>query len=259
MNQPNPYPNPYSPPQSPPTQQQMVTVSLPRTKPYVVYALLAITVGVFLLQNLSDYLLGGDILFAYGAKINQFILQGQLWRLITPVFLHASILHIASNMYGLFIFGPGLERSYGHWRFVTLYFLAAFAGNVMSFLLTSSPALGSSTAIFGLIVAEAAFLYQNRRILGNRSQAALGNILIVVLLNLGIGATPGSAIDNWGHVGGLLGGLVFAWFGGPLWTLEGLPPTVKLVDSRESIHTQLAGFVVLAVFGGLALLRFIMK
>src|SRR5450756_2333584 len=114
----------------------------------------------------------------------------------------------------------------------------------MSFLLTSSPALGSSTAIFGLIVAEAAFLYQNRRILGNRSQAALGNILIVVLLNLGIGATPGSAIDNWGHVGGLLGGLVLSWCGLRRWTLVGLQPAGNLVVQRVAVHTQVAGFVV---------------
>jgi rhomboid protease GluP len=259
VNQQNPYPNPNPPAAYPPPQQQMVTVSMPHPTPYVVYSLLAVTIIAFLLQSLSTYVLGGDILFAYGAKINQYIMQGQVWRLITPVFLHASILHIASNMYGLFIFGPQLERSFGHWRFAALYFLAAFAGNVMSFLLTSSASLGSSTAVFGLVIAEAVFLYQNRKLLGNRIRGALSNILIIVVLNLGIGVTPGSGIDNWGHVGGILGGLVFTWFGGPLWILDGLPPAVKVVDTRESLHTQLAGFVVLAVFGGLALLRIVMK
>ncbi len=237
----------------------MVRVSLPVIRPYAVYSLLGVTIAIFLLQNLSTSVLGGDILFVYGAKINQYILAGELWRLITPVFLHASILHIASNMYGLYIFGPGLERAYGHWRFLALYFLAAFGGNVLSFLLTSTASLGSSTAIFGLVVAQAIFIYQNRRIFGNRTQAALGNILIIVVLNLVIGATPNSGIDNWGHAGGMIAGLVFAWFAGPVLEVQGLPPMAKLADTREPLHVQLAGFVVLVVFSGLALARFIWK
>lgn len=263
MSQWYPSQDPYRPPESnppqPPPQGQMVRVSLPKITPYVVYFLLGFTVLIFLLQNLSQALLGDDYLFYFGAKINPLILQGELWRLITPIFLHANILHIGFNMYALYIFGPGLERSYGHWRFAALYFLGGFAGNVLSFLLTSAASLGSSTAIFGLVVAEAAFVYQNRRFFGNRTRGVLLNILLVVVINLGIGATPGSGIDNWGHVGGLLGGLIFSWFGGPIWDMEGISPNVKLVDTREPAQTLLAGFVDLAVFGGLTIARFFMK
>lgn len=236
----------------------MVRVHLPSVKPYAVYTLLGITVGVFLLQNLSNYLLGGDILEAYGMKVNAYILQGEVWRLITPLFLHASILHILFNMYGLYLFGPTLERAYGHWRFIALYFLSGFAGDVLSFLFTPAASLGASTAIFGLVGAYGIFVYQNRRFLGN-SQAALINIVIVVALNLVYDVVPGSGIDIFGHLGGLAGGLIFAWFGGPLWKVEGLAPDLKVVDSRESLHSQLAGYAVLALFTVLALGRFLVK
>ncbi len=97
---------------------------------------------------LSENLLGTDILLLYGAKINELISQGQFWRLLTPMLLHGSMLHIVFNMYALYVIGPGLEVHYGHLRFLMLYLLAGFAGNVVSFTLTPSPP-GASTAIFG--------------------------------------------------------------------------------------------------------------
>ncbi len=181
-----------------------------------------------------------------GVKVDSSIRAGEIWRLITPVFLHASILHIAFNMYALFIFGRGIEARYGHTRFLLLYFLAGYAGNVMSFLLTVSPSLGASTAIFGLISAEAVFIFQNRKLLGNRVNRSLINLFYIAGINLLIGyTTPG--VDNWGHIGGMLGGLLFAWFGGPRWKLEGFYPSVNVVDEREG-HGAMAGTVAVLLF-----------
>ncbi len=95
---------------------------------------------VYLGQCLGQFILGVDVLANLGAKINQAIIAGQLWRLITPIFLHASpsniqvsLLHIGFNMYALFILGPSLERYYGRSRFLLLYFVSGVAGNVVSF------------------------------------------------------------------------------------------------------------------------------
>ena len=136
-------------------------------------------------------------------------------------------------MYALVIFGPGLERNFGHWRFLTLYLLGGFSGNVLSFLLSSGYSVGASTAIFGLVGAEGIFLYQNRQLFGNRFGRAIGNVIFVVAVNLVLGLTPG--IDNWGHVGGLLGGLIFTWFAGPKWEVQGMMPAVHLADKREAV------------------------
>ncbi len=98
-----------------------------------------------------------------GLKVNELIVQGQYWRLLTPMFLHGDILHLGFNMYALYIFGPSLERYFGHLRFITLFVLSGFAGNVLSFMFSAAPSLGSSTAIFGLLGAEGVFLYRNRQ------------------------------------------------------------------------------------------------
>jgi len=235
-----------TPEQVPQTQPpHTVQVATPNVKPYATYIILAVTTFVYLLQFAGQNHLLPDV-SSFGDKNNSLIRLGQLWRLITPVFLHASILHIAFNMYALYIFGRGIEARYGHGRFLLLYFLSGYAGNVMSFLLTVNPSLGASTAIFGLIAAEGVFLVQNRKLLGNRVNRSLMNLLYIAGVNLLIGFTT-TGVDNWGHIGGLLGGFLFAWFGGPRWKLEGFYPAVKLVDEREG-HGALAGTVSVLLF-----------
>jgi len=98
------------------------------------YIIIGITVFFYILQLLSTFIFGRDILVLYGARINEAILAGQLWRLLTPALLHGSIAHIGFNMYALLSFGTGLERHFGHGRFLLLYILGAFTGNVASFL-----------------------------------------------------------------------------------------------------------------------------
>jgi rhomboid protease GluP len=169
---------------------------------------------------------------------------------LTPVFLHGSLVHLGFNMYALFIFGPGLERYYGHLRFALLYFLAGFAGNVMSFMFSAAPSLGSSTAIFGLLGAEAVFLFRNQGLFGGVARRALYNLIMIALVNLLIGLSPG--IDNWGHIGGLAGGTLFAWVGGPVLRLDGYYPLVRVVDEREARDTVIAVLVDGAIFGFLA-------
>ncbi len=248
-----PTPQPYSPP--PPPAPARVT--LPASVPYVTYAIVGVTSLIYLLQVGSVYLYGYanagaqmDWLEFYGARINELIRLGQFWRFLTPALLHASIPHILFNMYALVIFGVGLERHFGHGRFLLLYVLGGFTGNVLSFLLSSGYSVGASTAIFGLVGAEGIFLFQNRKLFGNQFGRAIGNVIFVVVVNLLLGLTPG--IDNWGHVGGLLGGLIFTWFAGPLWEVEGLPPALRLVDKREPREVLTGAAVVLLIFGALA-------
>lgn len=211
----------------------------------------------FLLQLGSQYLFQGiDYPAFLGAKINEYVLSGQLWRLITPILLHGSILHIGFNMYALYIFGPGLEHHFGHTRFLVLYLLSGFAGNVFSFLFSPAASLGSSTAIFGLLGAEGVFLYRNRKLFGDRAQRALVQIIMVAGFNLFIGLSPG--IDNWGHVGGLIGGTVFAWMGGPLLELEGIYPRFRLVDQKDPGDYLRAGLAVGLLFALLAAIKFVL-
>jgi rhomboid protease GluP len=243
-------------PQAPP-QSRRAAVKVPQVSPTVTYTLMGIIIFVFVMQGVSVLLFGVDIPAAIGLKANSLIAQGQVWRLFTPIFLHASpdpqnltaaLLHVGFNLYALYVLGPGLERVYGHKRFLVLFILSGFAGNVMSFLFSTAPSLGASTAIFGMIGAEGVFLYQNREILGDSARQGLRNVIVIALINLFIGVAPGSNIDNWGHIGGLLGGALFAWFAGPVLKVEGIFPSLSVVDQRESGDVIRAGLSVGLLF-----------
>jgi rhomboid protease GluP len=184
-------------------------------------------------------------------KVNELISAGQLWRLLTPVLLHASLLHICFNMYAVYSLGPELERYYGHARFLALYALGGFAGVVLSFLLTAAPSLGASTAVFGLLAAHGMFAYRNQRIFGKRARAALTSIINIAGINLLIGLTA-RGIDNWGHIGGLLGGLLFAGLGGPVYEIQDTGLEYRLRDTNPPQRALLAGGVAFVVFAALA-------
>ena len=242
---------PAGPPQQPAPAQQTVHVSSPQSAPYVTYAIIGVTVLVYVLQLASQTLIQADLPVAIFAKANDLIREGQLWRLLTPALVHGSIMHIAFNMYALLSFGTGLERYFGHGRFFLLYLLGAFAGNVASFLLTSGYSVGASTAVFGVVGAEGVFLYQNRKVFAGQFRNAIGNIIFIVAINLFLGLQPG--IDNWGHIGGLVGGLMFTSFAGPLWELEGIYPAYQLVDRRPVREVMIGAALVVLIFGGLAM------
>jgi rhomboid protease GluP len=237
------YPGYETPPASPSTPPAgpayQVTIKQAPVKPLVTYSLIGICVVVYLVQLASQYLFQVDIPVSLGAKINQYIMEGQVWRFFTPMFLHGSILHIGFNMYALYNIGPSIERFYGHKRYLALYLLGGFAGNVASFIFSSYVSVGSSTAIFGLLGAEGVFLYANREIFGQNARRALTQVIVIAAVNLMIGLSPG--IDNWGHVGGLIGGTLFAWFAGPQMKVEGLFPNFSLVDQRETRSILLTG------------------
>ncbi len=241
-----------SPEQTPPPQQ--TALKLPAGKPAVTYGIIVLTVVMYLLQMASKSLYSGaDFPAALGAKVNQFIEAGEFWRFITPVFLHGSLMHIALNMYALFALGPNLERFYGHFRFLLLYTAGAFTGNVFSYLMSDKASLGASTAIFGLILAQGVFVYQNRQYFGSRAKSMLLNMGMIVIFNLVLGLSPG--IDNWGHLGGLLGGAIFAWFAGPVLQVTGFFPDLALKDARSNKPALFTFILIILAAGSAALLK----
>lgn len=224
-------------------------IKLPDSKPVITISLIVITGLIYILQLITTYSMGYDLLAKMGAKKNELILAGQYWRLVTAVFLHGSILHLGFNMYALYILGRRVERFYGSIRFLGLYLIAGIAGNLFSFLLTESPSLGSSTAVFGILGAEGIFIYRHRKLFGDQSRAALRQIIQVAGINLLIGLSPG--IDNWGHIGGLLGGVVFSWFGGPLYEIKDSPPNLELNNTRTDQRSAAVFVISLLIITGL--------
>ncbi len=182
--------------------------------PYVTYVLTAINVIVFLMMMAVGR--HGDnidsVAEMFGAKVNVLIQHGQWWRLITPIFLHGSLLHLGSNLLSLVWFGRGIERLYGARKYLLIYFVAGVAGNIASYIHMPGLSLGASGAIFGLVGAGLMFPIRFRSLLpADAPSQILGQILPIAAINLFIGFTTPS-IDNWAHMGGLAGGAIVALF-----------------------------------------------
>jgi membrane associated rhomboid family serine protease len=184
-----------------------------RGRPVVTLSLLAINTVLLLVEvALSGNGIGGLIepsnraLCRLGALNAPAVIQdGQYWRLLTVMVLHAGIIHWAFNSYALFIFGPTLEALLGRVRFLALYVGSGFAASAASLLFSHTQlGVGASGAIFGLLGALVAFFYRRRDAGGS---GMLRNLLLVLALNLFIGARIAN-VDNVAHIGGFLAGLL---------------------------------------------------
>jgi membrane associated rhomboid family serine protease len=219
-------------------------VPVPGVRPLCTNAIIAVTTLVFLGQ-----VIGGDAFTYYGLKINDLIRQGEYWRFVTPIFFHANILHFFFNMYALYNIGPFIERPLGYSRFLMIYFFSGVTGVFASFLFSSTPSLGASGAIFGLIGALAIYLYRHTRLFGPAGRNMLYNVVFIIIINLIISVSVPN-IDLRAHVGGLVTGSVLAWLLAPLWRIENDPFTgypVVVDNNPLSRRIPLAFVILLAI------------
>ena len=184
--------------------------------------------------NLAVYLLtvvqGAGLNSPGGSIFNKFILVGsnsrlpffaqtgdlahdhEWWRLFTSMFLHASILHIAFNMFALYVIGTQVEQYLGRSRYIGLYLVSGLAGGAGAVVQAPfQPVVGASGAIFGIL---GAMLIIEWQLTGRLA----GNAMTLIVINLVISfAIPG--ISWGGHIGGLIGGILITlayahWRGG---------------------------------------------
>lgn len=220
-------PNPSSDspePTPPPPGTQRVAVRLPVAEPRLTYGLLGLIVLIalyyFSLPAREQVLLLSD-----WAKVNDLIRDGEYYRLLSSMFLHLNLTHLIFNGYALFVLGRDVEALFGTVRFAILYFLGGLSGSLASFIFTDAPSVGASGAIFAIFGAEMVYFYQHRALHGVAGRQHLTQLIILMLINLGLGffASTGATnfrIDNAGHIGGLVGGVVLAWFIGPAYRVQ---------------------------------------
>jgi membrane associated rhomboid family serine protease len=169
----------------------------------VIIALIAINVAVFLYEASQGDIRGTrtyEVVFDYGLNAGAVSTGGEWYRVITAAFLHANILHLALNMWALFVFGPLVERSVGRLRFGIIYASALLAGSAGALLLDPKAlTVGASGAIYGLMGALVV-LFRNRGI--SLMQSGLG---ITLILNL-VFTLSIANISVGGHLGGFVGG-----------------------------------------------------
>ena len=162
-------------------------------------------IGICIIMFFLTYFLGENEIISYGGNIKELVKSGEYYRLLTCIFLHAGIIHIACNMYSLYVIGSQLESFFGKIRYLIIFLLSGICGSILSIAFNNNDviSIGASGAIFGLLGAIVYFGYHYRVYLGN---ALKNQIIPIIILNLSIGfLTPG--IDNFAHIGGLIGGI----------------------------------------------------
>ena len=153
---------------------------------------------------------GVGVLEALGARDSTLVAEGQIWRLLSCVFLHAGPFHLGLNMLALFGLGRLCEAVYGPRRLLILFLVSGLLGSLLSQWGGTSLSVGASGAVFGLMGAGVVFGVRSRRELPAPLRSVFGRGLVPwVVLNLFIGLSV-PRIDNLGHLGGMLGGAVCA-------------------------------------------------
>jgi membrane associated rhomboid family serine protease len=199
----------------PPTVHRAQGMALATGSAPVTKALVGINLAIYLVTAAQ----GGGFNDPGGALLSKFILVGsnihgrffvpfgdlahdhQWYRLITTTFLHGSILHIAFNMYILWVIGSVVEQYLGAARYIGLYFVSGLAGSAGALLVAPyTPTLGASGAIFGILGAMLILEWQVTGQLAGQAAAliAINLVLSFVIPNVSWGA----------HVGGLIGGIL---------------------------------------------------
>ena len=196
--------------------------------PYVTYFLIALNCIFFfvpLLLNQYDTVV--DLLKTNGPRIR----DGEYWRLFTGMLMHGSIFHLTLNCYALYVIGSQIESFLGKYKYIIIYIFSGLTGALLSIILNGHhSSIGASGAIFGLMGAMLYFGYYYRVYLGNVVKTQL---VPIVMLNLIIGfMSPG--IDNFAHIGGLIGGVVITMALG--------------VKNKTTNFEKTNGFIVAALF-----------
>jgi len=238
--------------------KQQVTLHIPSVRPLVTYSLLGVMIVVFIVRALSPEI--DEMLLVWGAnQAEAVIVNGELHRLFTSMFLHAGIydalgrfafansLHLVMNAYMIYIVGSSIERLFGHVRYALVFVLGGLAGSVASALLGSGGySVGASGAVFALLGAQFVYLYQHRKLLGANGRRQMMGLIQLLAINLVFGLVSNVSgasvrIDNWAHIGGAVGGLVIAYAIAPLYIVRSHPeiPGHLMADDINPLRGRL--------------------
>lgn len=181
---------------------ELAKIFLKKDQPIVTYSIILLNIIVFML-SLLDY----NMIINYFANYYINVKNGEIYRLLTACFVHANFLHIFFNMYALYYVGPMVEKYYGKLKYLLIYLGSGIMGSLFSVVLSNNVSIGASGAIFGLFGSMLYFGYKYRATLDGFVRSG---IIPVLFINLILGFIVPN-IDVYGHIGGLIGGLLLSY------------------------------------------------
>jgi rhomboid protease GluP len=190
----------------------------PRLTPALVLllAVIHVAVGVFRASRGATTLgwalagpRGARLLARMGGMKTSRLDKGELWRLVSAVFLHTDLIHLSLNLVGLFLVGRLIEAIFGRVRLFFIFLASGVLGAACSWLVVRTPlSVGASGGIYGLLGAALVFVLRHGDELPDDVRTHLRKqLLLAIALNLPIGFVL-PVIDQAAHIGGLVGGAV---------------------------------------------------
>lgn len=174
--------------------------------PWATSALLGLVVVYFAMSWIAGGAEDIAVALAFGANYGPLVAEGDLWRLMTSIFLHGGILHLVLNAYALYFLGRNLEAFYGPWNLLVIFLGAGMGGSAASAGFSQNISVGASGGIFGLVGASLVFAFRYRKVLPSRVTVIMGTALVPwVILNLVAGVFI-PVLDSNAHFGGLIAG-----------------------------------------------------
>jgi membrane associated rhomboid family serine protease len=176
-------------------------------------ALIIANVAIFLLQGLAPQLIVPFALWPLATSGMNIGASFAPWQLVTYAFLHGGLLHLAFNMFALYMFGGALERVFGTRRYLTLYFVSVLsaAATQLAVAMVSGaiyPTIGASGGVFGLLLAYAMYFPHNRVMLlfPPIPMPARTFVVLYAVLELFLGVTGSQeGVAHFAHLGGMIG------------------------------------------------------
>ena len=190
------------------------------------YIVLGIILVVFLgtMLDKNDFILNNFCVFKF------FIQKGQVYRLLTGAFIHIDPIHLLSNGYALYVIGNMVENYYGKKKYPIILIVSAITASLLSITMSDTPSIGISGVIFGFLGSLIYFGYNYRVYFGS---VLISKIVPVIIFNLFIGFMI-SGIDNFAHIGGLIGGFLISMALG--------------VNSKHKTRDKVNGYILTFIF-----------
>jgi rhomboid protease GluP len=182
--------------------------------PAVTIALIAVNALIFFITAGRGMLQSESAILRAGALSHALVLHGEVWRLLSAMFLHGSLEHLIGNGVGLIIVGMAAEHAYGRLEMTGIYFISGLTGSIFSVLLNPGPAVGASGAIFGILGATIVFFFKYHDRLHIRDKR-VGNAFLIWAGYSIVTAYFIPFVDNAAHVGGIIGGAFSGYWWSP--------------------------------------------
>ncbi|MDD3648162.1 MAG: rhomboid family intramembrane serine protease [Candidatus Dojkabacteria bacterium] len=212
----------------------------------ITYIILGVNVLIWMAMEIAGGSTNTAVLIGFGALNKGYVYAGEVWRIVSSAFLHIGIFHLLVNSYTLYQLGTFVEDFFGRTKLIATYILTAISAGILSLILSSpfNVSAGASGALFGLV----------GLILGNAWAKKTyvfdlpideRQLLPFVAYNLVFGfIAPG--IDNWAHIGGLVGGILLGFVFDPALSFD--PSSVKRILPKVLGILSVAILAITAVF-----------